>query len=104
MNNKIILILVIIFILLVIGFIYWHYFKQTEVVISGARGDFVYEPVETECIQALQNYVQNSDKFSQCRLVESKIGGLEKENICDLNECPNGCSVAGCYICKLECR
>ncbi len=49
----------------------------------------------------MENYVKGIEfknkGFSECKLVESKVGFGEEE-------CPSGFSPQGCAICKLECK
>ena len=77
--------------------------KPPEIIIvGGARGDLVEPPpIEEECQQLLEGYVNSADfinkGFTECKLIESKVGFVEEE-------CPSGFSPQGCSICKLECK
>ena len=71
-----------------------------------ARGDEIDPgPIEKECQRRMKNYMQRAEfeyhGFSECELIESKVGWKETHNA---NECPNGFSPQGCSICKIKCK
>ena len=85
--------------------ILFTWLQQQSTIITlfiTARGDYVDPgPIEAECQGRMEQYSQSSEfknkGFSECNLIESKVGS-------SVVECPNGLSPQGCSICKLECK
>ena len=73
------------------------------IIIGGIRGDEDDPgPIGDECRMRLEGYINGIEfenrGFTGCRLIESKVGGLECE------EYGFPASPQGCAVCKLECE
>ncbi len=75
--------------------------SPTGIILIGALEDEKEESIDEACSRAFSNYLQSpgysNSRFSNCSLVEKKIGLNDRE-------CLGNFSVTGCYICVVECK